>query len=127
MCAVFHASAYVVKEKCSGSAKGSPRKISVLVLNEARTTQISGPAVARAQRKSEMCATPPSGLRRPLSGRRPADLPFVAGAAGTASVPGLLVRFVIVSPLERSSCRLWRDHRVASGEIIVSPPERSDL
>src|SRR3954471_18491362 len=99
MCAVLHASAYVVKEKCSGSANGRPRKISVLVLKEASTTQISGPAVARAQRKSAMWATPPSGLRPLLSGRRPADRALAAGAAGTASVPGLLVRFVIVSPL----------------------------
>src|SRR3954471_24258234 len=74
-CADCHALTYVSNEKLLGSANGSPRKISVLFLNDASTTQISGPAVARAQTIRAMCARPVNALTsRFLSGLRPACL-----------------------------------------------------
>src|SRR3954471_19499284 len=110
MCAVLHASAYVEKLMLFGSANGRPRKISVLLLNEASTTQISGPAVATAQRKSATCAMAPSGLTlASAAGLRPAALGLAEGCAAIASAPGLLVRFVIVSPLSRIRLRRRRD------------------
>src|SRR3954453_8323570 len=109
MCAVVHASAYVEKLKLSGSANGRPRKISVLLLNEASTTQISGLAVASAQRKSEMWATAPSGLTLgSAAGLRPAARALAVGVTAIASAPGLLVTFVIVSPLWRIRLRRRR-------------------
>src|SRR5690348_1269106 len=96
-CASVHASAYVLKDQLSGRANGLPRKISVLVLKEASTTQISGPAVASAHRISPMCAIPVSALTsRFTAGLRPA---LLAAGVGTTSAPGTLVRLVIGPPL----------------------------
>src|SRR5690349_476590 len=89
MCASFQASAYVLNEKCSGIANGLPRRISVLCLNEASSTQISGPAVASAHRNRAMCATPLSGLSFRCFA--------AAGVDVAAAVDGLDFRSVIVT------------------------------
>jgi hypothetical protein len=123
MCASVHAEKYVSSEKLAGSANGLPRKISVLLLNDASSTQISGPAVISAQTTSETCASPVnalisffgSGLRPPLFGAPAGSAP------GSASVPGLLVRFVIASPLadqaSTDSRRVTR--RVSAAKVRV--------
>src|ERR687890_2045270 len=86
-CAVFHASTYVWKENDSGSANGWPRKISVLVLNDDSSTQISGPAVASAQTNSAMCASPLKAFTSRLtSGLRPAEVTGTAGASITSLI-----------------------------------------
>src|SRR5690242_8696596 len=91
MWASLQALAYVSNENELGSANGLPRKISVLLLNDASSTQSSGPAVIRAQATRATCDRPVAILRSRFgSGARPAD---------GALVPGVLVMVVIVSPL----------------------------
>src|SRR3954449_2469854 len=88
-CASVHAETYVSNENECGSANGRPRKISVLLLNEASKTQISGPAVASAQMASPKWARPLNAL----TSRRTSGLPPAPGVAGTergACVSGML-------------------------------------
>src|SRR5689334_15071665 len=120
-CAWVQAATYVSKENDFGSANGAPKKISVLVLNDAITTQINGPAVARNQTNNETWARPLNAVnsRRP-PGRRPVE----GGGAtpgGPAGTPVLVVFVVIASPPADQSSTVSRrvTRKVSAAKVRV--------